>query len=196
MDGAHAIVATPVGTLLVWSHGADELLARTLSADDKTSWTYRDVPGVAAVAETISANRRPRTLRLRIATLERLRANAASAAARHSGYAYQEEPRWSHGRWAMNWYGLDMPGASDAAQDKVRAVLLSFFADWADGEQGRALLHQAEDRRLMALIERLGREAAALEERAAALRAEQATATATLTRHRAEQATAGPQPRR
>jgi uncharacterized small protein (DUF1192 family) len=48
----------------------------------------------------------------------------------------------------------------------------------------------------MALIERLGRESAELEERAAALRAEQATATATLTRHRAEQATAGPQPRR
>ncbi len=37
MDAAHTIVATPVGTLLVWSHGADELLACTLSADDKAS---------------------------------------------------------------------------------------------------------------------------------------------------------------
>src|SRR6266540_2597716 len=45
MDGARTIVATPVGTLLVWSNGADELLACTLSADDKASWTYRDVPG-------------------------------------------------------------------------------------------------------------------------------------------------------
>src|SRR6266545_2431431 len=120
MDAAHTIVATPTGTLLVWSHGADELLARTLSADDKASWTYRDVPGVAAVAETISVNRRPRTLRLRMATVERLQANTANAAARHSGYAYQEEPRWSHGRWGMNWDGLDLPGASDAANDKVR----------------------------------------------------------------------------
>src|SRR6266542_3870735 len=65
MDGARTIVATPVGTLLVWSNGADELLACTLSADDKASWTYRDVPGVAAVAETISVNRRPRTRRQR-----------------------------------------------------------------------------------------------------------------------------------
>jgi hypothetical protein len=196
MDGAHAIVVTPVGTLLVWSHGADELLACTLSADDRASWTYGDVPGVAAVAETISVNRRPRTLRLRMVTLERLQANAADATQRRSPYAYQEEPRWTCGRWGMTWHGLDMPGASSAAQDKVRGVLLGFFADWADGEQGRALLHQAEDRRLTALIERLGREAGELEERAAALRAEQATATATLTRHRAGGATAGPRPRR
>jgi hypothetical protein len=184
MDGAHTIVATAMGTLLVWSHGPDELLACTLSADEKASWTYRDVPGVAAVAETISVNRRPRTLRLRMATVERLQANAASAAARHSGYAYQEEPRWSHGRWGMNCYGLDVPGASDAAKDNVRAVLLSFFAGWADTEQGRALLHQAEDHHLTALIDRLDREAGGLEQRAAALRAEQATARATLTRLR------------
>src|SRR6266511_2710983 len=171
MDGARTIVATPVGTLLVWSNGADELLACTLSADDKASWTYRDVPGVAAVAETISVNRRPRTLRLRMATVERLQANAASATARHSGYAYQEEPRWSCGCWGMNWYGLEVPGASDAAKDKVRAVLLSFFAGWVDSEQGRALLHQAEDHRLTALIDRLDREAGELEQRAAVLRA-------------------------
>ncbi len=190
MDAAHTIVATPTGTLLVWSHGADELLARTLSADDKASWTYRDVPGVAAVAETISVNRRPRTLRLRMATVERLQANTANAAARHSGYAYQEEPRWSHGRWGMNWDGLDLPGASDAAKDKVRGVLLSFFAGWADTQQGRALLHRAEDHRLTTLIDRLDREALELEQRAAALRAEQATAKATLARHRATAATA------
>jgi hypothetical protein len=190
MDAAHTVVATPVGTLLVWSHGADELLACTLSADDKSSWTYRDVPGVAAVAETISVNRRPRTLRLRIATLERLRANAASATARRSGYAYQEEPRWSHGRWGTNWHGLEVPGASDVAKDKVRAVLLSFFAEWADTKQGRALLHQAEDQRLTMLIERLGREAGEFARRAAALRTEQATARATLTRHRQTAATA------
>jgi hypothetical protein len=190
MDGAHTIVATPMGTLLVWSHGADELLACTLGADDKASWTYRDVPGVAAVAETISVNRRPRTLRLRMATVERLQANAASATARHSGYAYQEEPRWSHGRWGMNWYGLDVPGASDAAKDKVRAVLLSFFASWADTEQGRALLYQAEDQRLTALIDRLDQEAGELEQRATVLRAEQATARATLARHRDTPATA------
>lgn len=48
----------------------------------------------------------------------------------------------------------------------------------------------------MALIEGLGREAGKLEERAAALRAEQATAKATLTRHRAGAATAGARPRR
>ena len=191
MDGAHTIVATPMGTLLVWSHGADELLACTLSADEKASWTYRDVPRVAAVAETISVNRRPRTLRLRMATVERLQANAASVTARHSGYAYQEEPRWSFGRWGMNWYGLDVPGASDAAQDKVRAVLLSFLAGWADSQPGRALLHQAEDHRLAALIDRLDREAGELEQRAAAMRAEQATAKATLTRHRTTAATVG-----
>ncbi len=142
------------------------------------------MPGVAAVAETISVNRRPRTLRLRMATVERLQANAASATARHSGYAYQEEPRWSHGRWGMNWYGLELPGASDAAKDKVRAGLLSFFAGWADTQQGRALLHQAEEQRLTGLIDRLGREAGELEQRAAELRAEQATARATLARHR------------
>ncbi len=184
MDGAHTVVVTPMGTLLVWSHGADELQARTLSADDKASWAYRDVPGVAAVAETISVNRRPRTLRLRIATVERLQINAADAAARHSACAYQEEPRWSHGRWGMNWYGLEMPGASDAAKDKVRAGLLSFFAGWADTEQGRALLHQAEEQRLTALIARLDREALQLEQQAAGLRAEQATARAALARHR------------
>jgi hypothetical protein len=191
MDTAHTIVATPLGSLLVWSHGADELLACTLSADDKSSWTYRDVPGVAEVAETISVNRRPRTLRLRMATLERLRANAASATARHSGYAYQEEPRWSHGRWGMNWHGLEVPGASDAAKDKVRTELLSFFAEWADTKQAHALLHQAEDQRLTELIDRLDREAREFEQRAAALRTEQATAEATLTRHRQTAVTAG-----
>ncbi len=191
MNATRTVVVTPMGTLLVWSNGADELHACTLSADEKASWTYRDVPGVAAVAETISVNRRPRTLRLRIATVERLQANAAEAAARHSGYAYQEEPRWSHGGWGMNWYGLEVPGASDAANDKVRAELLPFFAGWVDTEQGRALLHQAEDHRLTELIDRLDREAGELEQRAAALRAEQATAKATLTRHRDTDATAG-----
>src|SRR6266542_1323882 len=77
MDGARTIVATPVGTLLVWSNGADELLACTLSADDKASWTYRDVPGVAAVAETISVNRRPRTLGLRLLGHELVRLGGA-----------------------------------------------------------------------------------------------------------------------
>ena len=84
-----------------------------------------------------------------------------------------------------------MPGASDVAKDKVRAVLQSFFAEWADTEQGRALLHQAEEHRLTTLIDRLGREAGELEQRAAALRAEQATAKATLARHRASAAAAG-----
>ncbi len=69
-------------------------------------------------------------------------------------------------------------------------MLLSFFAGWADTQQGRALLHRAEDQRLTTLIDRLDREALELEQRAAALRAEQATAKATLARHRAIAATA------
>jgi hypothetical protein len=184
MEDAHAIVATPMGTLLVLSNGADELVARTLDADQKASRTYRDVPGVDAVAETITVHGRPRTLRLRVVTVARLQVNAAEAAARHGSHAYQEQPRWSHGRWGLNDYGLELPGGTQAAKERVRAVLLPFFAGWATTEPGRALLHQAEDRRLSALIDRLDRDALELEQQAAARRAERATARATLARHR------------
>jgi hypothetical protein len=184
MEDAHAIVATPMGTLLVLSNGADELVACTLDANQKASWTDRDVAGIDAVAETITVNGRARTLRLRVVTVAQLQANAAEAAARHGGHAYQEAPRWSHGRWGLNDYGLELPGGTQAAKERVRAVLLPFFAGWATTEPGRALLHQAEDRRLNALIDRLDREALELEQQAAARRADKATARATLARHR------------
>lgn len=190
MDAAHTIVLTPVGTLLVWSNGADDLHARTLTASDKASWRYADVPAVHRVDETISVNGRNRTLRLHVATVERLQINAAQAAARDSAYTYQEEARWSHGRWGITERGLDLPGASDAAKDKVRMALLAFFAGWADTEQGRALLCLAEEQRLIALIVRLDHEAEQLELQAADLRAEQASARDTLARHRATAATA------
>jgi hypothetical protein len=49
---------------------------------------------------------------------------------------------------------------------------------------------RSSPQRLTELIERLGRETRELEQRAAALRAKQATARATLTRHRETAATA------
>jgi hypothetical protein len=184
MDTPHTTVATPMGTLLVWSYGADDLQACTLSAQDKGSWTYRNLPEVDAVAETISVNGRPRTLRLHLVTVARLQANTASAAARQSGYAYQEECRWSHGRWGMNWTGLELPGGSEAAKERVRTALLPFLATWADSDDGHRLLHKAEERRLGELVERLDREAAEAEQRAAELRAQHAAAAVALADHR------------
>jgi hypothetical protein len=185
MDAVRTIVATPLGTLLVWSNGADDLHACTLTRSDKASWKYADVLAVHRVNETISVNGRRRTLRLHIATVERLQLNATEAAAHNSAYAYQEEARWSRDGWGMTEHGLDLPGASDAAKDKVRIVLLAFLAGWADTEQGRVHLYLAETQRLTALIRRLDQEALEHEQQATALREEQARARATLTRHQA-----------